>query len=485
MIRFLIIILIAFSLPITITAQNANVYWGNEFGKLSDYNTQLLHFIKEDSLTNSTLWLRSPSNRDWATNLETIFQLFIEKFDSENNIVYSQDLMKIMLPDKNDSNIVEIQKFLIVNKRILLLTSAWNKKKKDLSFFIHEVNDRGLLNKTIKVDGIHDDAIAFQNFFKLSSDSSKLLVAIKCNGYYTINILDRDLTKISLKEIKSNNDTIHDMLFNWLTDAKVEIDNKGKIFFLVRNIFYNDKSIFLYKYDYEIDSINIFKLGIGVENIVREDYTYKINHEGSIIIMSGTYREANKTYNYNTYKGTFIVSINSDDLSIRKKKIISFPKPIYNNGYNIGADISIIEKEDKGFIIMLEKGFEEIIIDNYDKDFNVLYNTTIYKQATRNLASGYISLYDNNTSILRVMYNDNIKNLTINNEKVKKLHTKNPAPVLATIDENGKITKDALLNPSTPSVTLAFKMACQISKDKIMIYGVENKKFRLGSLFLH
>ncbi|HSZ25668.1 MAG TPA: hypothetical protein VK766_08130 [Cytophagaceae bacterium] len=467
-----------------IRAQTNTIEWGNSFdgnvfGTSIDLNTS---FMGKDSKTESTFWLTKfiISTQFYSDNRNFI----LKKFDSTNTLIFSKDLHLLDFPEKSDSVVLKTEKIVQLKDKFILLVSAFNKKKSKETFYLHEMNFDGQLTKNSQLVSIvktKKDKMD-QNFLVLSPDSTKIIACVQ--GFedsrtYHLLITDTNLSPLHSKLFKQQKDEFA-QFYQAESHTQLYIDNAKRVYFLTDNYMDKDKRfrVVLFRYHPVTDSLNESKLDAGENNVI-ESVLLRIDKTNTPSIL-GLYKHQTDT----KQKGFLYISFNNH-LTIVNTKIKQFSTP-----FIIAEKTTAIEKKDGGIILLNEykdaiNGYSgNINILNIDKEGNLLYHFTVYKKQRLSNISNYCPLYNVSTNTLHIIFNDNSKNVSINNKKgMSNMKDKSATPMLLSIDAKGDMTKKYLFENYNKNITLCPNVFFQSSDKEVYLFGEAGiYKYKLGRL---
>ncbi len=129
--------------------------------------------------------------------------------------------------------------------------------------------------------------------------------------------------------------------------------------------------------------------------------------------------------------------------------------------------------------------YNDIIVINIDPDGNIAWASTIPKRQHTTNDGGYFSSYglDVKGSNLYFVYNDNGENLFLAaGDKFKNtdFNGKSSIVTLATINVDGRVTREALFDPEKRELILRPKSCRQLEDDRLFLYATRKKDYRFG-----
>jgi hypothetical protein len=463
-------------------------------------------------------------------------ELTLEKFDYNANPVESKELE---IDKKYKDH--EFSGFFYSNSNTYILTSCADSKTKIKSLYMHLMNMPALepTDDSHKITDIDYEGHwkmnsgKFQN--KISKDGSKRLILNimpRSRGdkqQFAINVFDNKLEPLWNKEITMPyNDELFDI------EGQI-IDNEGAVY--LKCIVYNEKrrkkrhgepnyKYLLLKYTKDTEAPEEYPISLPDKFITDINFSLLDNHD---ITCAGFYSEKG-TY---SIKGVFYVSIDAKSKQIKKQSLKEFSIDVLVANLTERQKEKVEKKIEKGKevemydydlrnLIYFEDGsailcaeqyavnivstyvmgpngtgtyvlntyyeYDDIIAVKINPNGDIDWVTKIPKrQYTMNdngfFSSYFYKIYNNKIYFL---YNDHPDNLLeeINNTKKFKNFTgsKNSMAVLAVLDYNGNLTREALFKNKDTEVILRPKVCNSIAYNQAIIFGQKGRTQRFGKM---
>ncbi|HSZ25050.1 MAG TPA: hypothetical protein VK766_05000 [Cytophagaceae bacterium] len=483
---FIITLIPIFTINILV-AQNSSVVWGNLF-KQPIYTqtsaflagTSEARFLRKDILTKYTFWLNRTT--PYKITLESENHFILNKFDSNNNLIFSKELNMLDFPERATS-LIRVEEILTFKDKFIILVTSYDKKKSTYAFYLHEVNfDGTLTGKNNKVTEIQSNNRINRISLAMSPDSSKILVSI-LDDNIKIAVMKSDLSTTYFKVLHQQKKEC-ELLFSWLSDVRLSIDNQSRIFFLSRNNLYRSRySTALYTYHFPTNHLEETILDLG-ENTMIDDCVFHMDKSDQMAIV-GFYTTEKKPL---LIEGSFYLHLNAATTKIESVSKAAFPL----GETSTFQTINCITPDDGSIILQYEYVdfrstvpiFEnEIRIACYDKNGMLIYHSIVYKAQWFMEYSGYASTYNKDDKKLYIIFNDAKENVATNKKEHLKKMGRDPVPVLVTIDSLGSIHKKQLFDKVDPKIAICPYLTFQNSTNEWNIWGVEKiKNYRLGTL---
>ena len=129
--------------------------------------------------------------------------------------------------------------------------------------------------------------------------------------------------------------------------------------------------------------------------------------------------------------------------------------------------------------------YNDIIVVNIDPDGNIAWASTVPKKQHTTNDGGYFSSFalEVKGSNLYFVYNDNGKNLFLNaGDKFERtdFSGKSSIVTLATVDQDGRVVREALFDPEKRDLILRPKSCRQLEDDRMFMYATRGKDYRFG-----
>ena len=422
------------------------------------------------------------------------------------------------------------------NNKLYMYTTFLNRNINSL--YVQTVNKKTLMpNEDIKklISFEHKKKNGIGNFSVLTSrDSTKLMVYYNLPyqenekekfGFY---IYDKEMNEIWSKQITlpykdklfvikdydiDNNGAVH--ILGKLFNKKAKDKRKGKVNYRYQILSYYNNGTELKRYDIRLKG----KFVKDVKMVVNDDkdiicagfysddnsdsikgiYFVKIDHETKELI----------TESYKKFDSNFITQYMKEGAKKNTKKRIAKGKNVELYSYDLN---DIVLKKDGGAVLIGEdydssvmtstyfKGnggygkqttyyytYNNIIVINISPKGQILWAQKVPKRQTSN-APGYFASYASMITDHKIylLYNDNPKNLISGENDKGKIYNlsnlKKSVIVLASLDSDGKLTRDIIPKPDKTKLFLIPKASTQINDDTMIIFIKRARKYRYAKL---
>jgi hypothetical protein len=449
-----------------------------------------IRFIGIDKVTHSSFLLEVQGD-----------DIFLAKLDSLNRLQFTKKINLVVSPELQDVSTVFVYDVRMLKDKFVFLIEAMDKNKTLAKFFVQDLSLEGeYISSALKIAEVEEDTESNHYInFEVSPDLSKVLVAIgmlrkgqSLKNKLFIRTIDQDLDLLESKDIhlgvKDQPDIMNILLNDWV------ITNEGDVYVLGEKISYQFKSsaYSIWVIKFLSNSLEEIKVELGVYWIYKA--VLKINTSNEVM-TGGFYYGKSTSSKLPKFQGAFYGLVKSKNNSNIIFKTVELDSQLEQ--YPLGAfvDEKFIDaevKEDGGIFLMSEpryisKGFHlgSLLIINFEREGALKFICTVPKAQIQSVfdntgATSYFATYDNTTKVLKIIYNDHLKNLYMTNQKPRALvHIKKSIPVMVSIDSNGKMNKVALTNGSVNEIVL-IPTACFFSSDqRILTIGKDIKKKQL------
>jgi hypothetical protein len=131
--------------------------------------------------------------------------------------------------------------------------------------------------------------------------------------------------------------------------------------------------------------------------------------------------------------------------------------------------------------------YNDIMVVNVDPNGNIEWAAKVPKRQHSVNDGGYYSSYTVavKENLIYLMFNDSGKNLFLkegNKVEPMRLNNKEAMITLATVDREGRVTREALLSQEKRDAILRPKSCVQIKDENIFIYATRKKEYRFGTV---
>jgi hypothetical protein len=454
---------------------------------------------------------------------------------------YNNDL-KLDRLSKVDLNRRELERIVQIKDNLYLFSTLTENSDKNNSLFVQVIHKQNL---KISADPVEIAKINYSGnrkrnsgefLFRLSRDSSKLFVLGMLpfekneNEKMALKVFDENMQIIWHKDVEL---PYTDELF-LLKDLKV--DNQGNVYLLGKVFHDKPKSkvggapnyhFVILSYKNKDGSFKEYPVSLKDKFLQEMQISIAENED---IICAGFYSEEGKS----GIKGAYYLTVNGETNEVMHKSFKDFEiefivqdmtaknrkklEKSAEKGKNVemyNYDLkSIILKEDGGAVLVAEQYFyrvqtrtymtangmmrtttnvyyyfNDIIVVNIDGEGDILWANKIPKRQTTANDGGYFSSYTMAVvhDKLYFVFNDNIKNLTIEKEGKLSLFigAKSAIAVLVEVNMDGTINKRSLFTTRDAGALTRPKVCEQVSGHEVVIFCESRKKHRFAKLDFH
>lgn len=256
----------------------------------------------------------------------------------------------------------------------------------------------------------------------------------------------------------------------------------------------------------------IVEFDLDLDDKYVNDASIHADYIENMVAIPGFYSDQYQGY----MKGAFFITITQDELEPVTSSLQEFGKEFMMNFMSErkaekGREISnfdfkhFISRTDGGAIVVAERNYvvvtssyvngvytetrtyysEDIIVINIDPDGNIEWSSVVPKK--QRLGGPYYLSYllmVDGTNV-HFIYNDDSKNLPRygTDDKLKYMsNVKKSSAIIATVDQDGSVTKDVLFHNKQFKALLVPKKSYQASKDKLILYAVRKDESRFGTV---
>lgn len=466
----------------------------------------------------------------------TSTEITIDHYDNNANRIKSIELsLEAGGEEREYENIIHD------NGTMFLFTSCLNKKTKFNSLYVQTIDKNSLttnndLKKLVDIDYSGFRKSNSGNFrFATSNDGSKILVFYNLpydKGEYDkfgFGVYDNSMNLIWKKDIVL---PYKDELFDI---EKIRVDNEGNVYLL--NTVYKEKrrkkrhgepnyQYAILAYRNGVENADEYTANLSGKFLTDMQITIDKNRD---IVCAGFYSEVG-TY---SIKGSYFISIDSKTKEIKnqsfkefsidfivenmterqKKKVekkLEKGKDVEMYEYNL--DDIILRSDDGGAILVGEQYFvnsvtttttingtttttttyyynyNDIIVVSINPAGQIDWVTKIPKRQVTSNDGGFFSSYSLSIvgNKLYFLFNDHPDNLLEKTNDTKKYKSfsgqKGSVVVLATVNNDGSYTKEALFKMVDAEVMIRPKVCGQISSNEMIIFGQRKKIERFARL---
>lgn len=488
-----------------------NIVWGEEYKRPN--SSEVEKIIGADN-SGFYVWRHK-------SGLLVTPEIIIEHYDKNQNLDKSNSLNIPLSSTNNDFNVIDIFPFA---GQIVTLTSLYDRGGDKNTLFAQTIDKSTLqLNdKRVEVGEISAKKRSNKGGFDyaISRDSSKLLIYSNLpferrgTEKLSLNVYD---TKLDLQWKKTVELPFPDKNFGI---ENYEVDKNGNVYLLGK--LYEDVglgSIFKQgtpNYSYVVvayrndgDEVQNYNVSLGEDFIT--DLTIRIGNNGDLI-CAGFYSERNTQ----GMKGAFFSKINAATKEMYDIKKGQF-KPEFLEQFMSKSRANkkkselfsykidnLILRSDGGALMIAEQFYiivstrtdanglvtttttyyyNDIITVNINPDGTIAWATKIPKRQRDD--SGAFSSYAMSISGGKIyfVYNDHPKNINRTDyRKIKNFNGKKSIVTLATLSPDGTYEKIPLFSNRDESIVTRPKIARQISKNELIIFGTFKKRYKFGKI---
>jgi len=451
----------------------------------------------------------------------------LEQYDNVFNLIQSSDL-----EIEEEGHECRVEYFLHLQNRLYVFYSYANNKEKKNSLFVSEINKKtlrpdGKKKKIGEIDYSGNSRRNDGNFdIRVSRDSSKILVEYALPfdtdepEQFGFNVLDEELNSLWEKSVTlPYKDQLYDV-------ESIRVDNQGNVYLL--GIVYKDKHKDKRKgkpnYSYEVIACrdkgnSLTQYPVSLEDKFITDMQIQILDNNNLI-CAGFYSKEG-TF---SIRGTYFLTIDAETKAIKTKSIKEFDLDFITQNMSEREANRAVRKEKKGE----EAELYEYNLDNLlvGKDGSAIligeqYYVTTYTTTSRmnGVTTTHTTTYYNYNDIIAVkvnaagqiewaekvaktqhtsddggffssytlaivngkicfIFNDSPKNLdkaAANSGKTYNFRANNLVVVVASLDRNGKETRQPIFSSVDLEVIARPKVCEQISNKEVILFGQRRK----------
>lgn len=514
----ILLCLITFDVTAQRSTEDAAVYWGNEYREPA--SSLITKIIGKDPQGLYALRLQG----------RTGFYPHIEKYDDRLNLKKSKQLSL-----SYKGRIREFEDIFMIKDKIYLFTSFNNEDKKTNYLFMEEVDktnfqatgDIKIIGK-LPTKGRYNEG-AYQ--FEFTRDSSKVLL------YHQMPFRGNDTEHFALSvynanmELEWKKDVVLPFSDKLFTVLNFRVDDQGNAYIMGK--LYNDTNrekrdgkpnyqfvVLSYLNDGQTER----KYKINFEDKFISELTFRVASNGDLV-CAGFYSDRNSL----TIQGTCFFRINAQTQELYKTGFKAFEpgfmarfltdKQIRQGKglFNYSLD-RLILRSDGGALLVAEQYFvrqdrtfntfgdpfindfndpinnriqfiynyHDLIVVNINPDGSIAWANKVPKRQVSVDDGGYFSSYA--MSVVRdkiyIVYNDHPKNANeLDPQRILNYNGRNSVVTMAILGADGSFDKYALFSNQDASIITRPKVARQISRNEMIIYGERNKMYRFGKLY--
>ena len=458
--------------------------------------------------------------------------LHIQKMDLNMKVQYHKALELEI--DKKDYSLEGIY---VTQDRILVFSSFFDKKEDQNNLYVKVYNEsdfspKGRMEKIARIPA--DKARNSGSFgVRVSPDESKILVTIaqpyekNVTKPLEMKVYTTDMEELWTKKIKVPED---------YHVQEYKMDNDGSV--VAVSIKYTEKQerrerkregkatydYHLLVYDKDSEQPDDHKIAVGDKFL--QDLTVSLGKEGDIICgglygnkgswsVRGTFflkldrkTQAIKHESFKEFSDDFITAYMTEKEEKKaKKKADRKDEELELYEYDLDE---IVRRDDGGAVMVLEQYYmyvttytystgnggtatrtvyhyiyNDVIAVNIDPEGNIEWAAKVPKRQHTTNDGGYYSSYalEVKGDKIYLVFNDSGDNLFLKpGDKIKQfdLTGKDALVTIATIDDGGNVTREALFTPERREAILKPKDCAQLNNDQMLIYATRKKEYRFG-----
>ena len=462
----------------------------------------------------------------YALRSESRRAVMLEHYDYDLKLIKKAELN---LGKRSDER--EYEFILPMSGQLYLFTSINESKPRKNVLFAQRINLQTLqpeenLRRVAEIDYSkkrNDGSYGY----RMSPDSTNLLIHYNLPydkgepEAFGFSVMDKNMAVSWHKDVRL---PYNDELFK---AEKFNIDNKGNVYLL--GIVYRGKAKEKHKglpnYDYRLFSYAaqgtaVKEYQISLKKNFITDMQIAVKEDGEVV-GSGYYSEEGTT----SIKGTFFVTLDAGSRAVRSEHTQAFSKEFLagfmserkaEKGKELYEyDLDHLQlRSDGGAVLVAEQYYIRVVYNNHmsggmmmssSPTFYYFYNDIIVtsinpdgsiawskkipkRQVTKN-DGGFFSSYSfaESKDKMYFIFNDHTKNLD-NPDLAKPANyngkTRESAVVLVSIDRQGNVQKQALLNTRDAEVTIRPKVCEQVSGKEVVLFGERKSDHKFAKLTL-
>jgi len=459
--------------------------------------------------------------------------LFVQRMDLGLHVTYQKQIDLEL-----DKKKLVLRRTLITQDNVVVFASYYDKKLDENQLYTetYAKSDFSPVKRLTKIARIPAEKASQAGSFdvEVSPDKSKVMIYMAIpnekeeSRKFEIQVFDSDMKPLWSKDITLPYPS------DEFTVGQVEIDNDGSVVGLGKKFAEKHEAKELKRagkatYEHHLlvltkDDAELQDYPITVADKFLQDMTLKMGTTGNII-CGGLF--SNKgTW---SIRGTFFLSLDRQTKQIVHESYKDFSdnfitqymtekeaKKATKKADKKGEDLElpnydlheIILKDDGGAVMVAEqyttyvtcytdsKGntrcvtnyvYNDIIVVNVDPEGNIEWTSKIPKRQHSANDGGMYSSYalEVKGDKIYFIFNDSGKNLFLKpGDKIDQfeLKGKDALVVLATVDNEGNVTREALFSPEKRDVVLRPKDCVELSNDDMLIYASRKKEYRFGEI---
>ncbi len=524
------------------TGSTVKVDWGKEYTTPSkSYITEIIgtdgdyiYMIRnKDKRSLNTYSFISPSES--KNMIVPYHKPSLEVYNMKGNFEINHNIPSIL----KEAN-MDLESFTLLNNELSIITSQYDKVKKNNSLHISTLDKKELkLNTPKKINSIPANTRYNKGGFKYSlSYNRKYLSTIqiapsnlggKKQGVDKIKVFDEQLNFLWEKEISEGLPNGNDEKYY---SINYEVDNEGNVYHLVETFKSKEykknnrgkpnSAYTIIAYTNEGNSVS--RYDISLDDLFMINLKFKISNTGKII-CSGFYSTKNPSTIISIGKGHGIngifyqvINLEKEENPIEIKTIKEFDadflgeyrsdkKVAKGKGLpNFKLDDIIVRKD--GSVVLLAEQYsiihnmnynkkagdagvtlsyeyQDIIVVNVSMNGEIEWITKIPKDQYTHSDSGFYSSYNYliNDGNIHLIYNDDPRNLdaNLNNERTFR-GKKRSVGIVATIASDGSISHSLISKNKEEKMIIRPKTCKQINANQMVIHANWKGKNRVGIL---
>lgn len=454
--------------------------------------------------------------------------LIIEKLDRN---LGNPQMFTYEEKDKETKEKYDLEARRYFSDKLYVFKSNIDRKTKTKTLYSEEINKKTMTatGKLNKITEIQYEKRSDKGFFMMiPSPSDNYMMIVEGiptdkeeNDQFNVVMLDSTLKPVWRKNLQLP--YVNSLFFrqNFICDDegnfyvlgklykdKVKVKVKGEVNYTYHLIAFNDHGANKIDYEVKLASNYITDITMSKNNagdlVCAGFYSKKglSSIDGAFYLSLDPTTKAVKVSNIKEFDLAFMTQYMTDAQANRTKKRDEKGKDQELAQYDLKT---LVSRSDGGAILVGEQyysytysypcgnsycttttyNYNDIIVVNISPDGKIEWATKIPKLQTSTNDGGFYSSFAMAVTDkkLHFIYNDHKDNLDA--EKTKRLKNfqlsdRNGIVVNATVDENGKVTREALLENTETEVIIRPKVCEQIEDDQMLIFGERRKMEQFG-----
>lgn len=458
------------------------VTWGLPIQDSNRYG--LAQFIGLEKGTGCSYWL------SYAKDIT-----LIEKFNADNDRVFSMPINQLDLPGTATTQQVRVQRVIMTKYSFCILSRYYNRKTRQTSLFIHQLSKEGnLIKGPLRICDLQGISSLE---FKISPDSLKLILGVGIirnatspKNKFQIRTFDLQLNQLYSIDVNlCPNETLDSQDVEVLQSA---VSRANQFYFTSKPFVGLNASggETLWALNLATGRVTATEPEIGH----RIDFTRFSIDAHQDVIAYGLYSKDDSS---KVYSGLFYSRLDPSRKLFDSFTIATFPDEMKIARVDQSSpELNCLFKTDNGMILFVEvvKGSMyrfttgPVLVFNFNPKDQLLYKVSVPKLQTFYIFAPYsqysfFPIYSGRTKRINLIFNDNRENLEDPppDRIFSMIHPKHSVPVVVTLDERGTMTKSRLTE-DTHGIVLSPLLCIQVSSHEALIVGRKQREFGMGTL---